>query len=525
MSGDHDQTPRSVWRWPPPLSLLWLLVPVVGIALRVGVAPVSPHDYWWHLAFGRLIDQTGAIPSSNLFLYTLSADAPFLDQPWLAQWLLYRLVDHFGHAGPYLLRAALTVGVWTGLVWAARRSCRDARAVGVVALVAVVASAGVFSVRSRMFALPLYAATVVILTGVADGRLDARSLAVLVPVVVLWANLHGSFVLAPALVAVTGVAIAVDLVVDRTSTPVEGWDEIFPWGVALLALLIVGSVTPHGPAIYGYVADITFSPRVTETVTEWQPLDVSEPFDGFVAAGIACGFLVLAFRAKRVALHEFALYVATAALAISSVRSVYWWAAVALMVVPRHLGALLPVGEESDREPSILEGTVHTAVAVVLIGATLAIQPGMPGFSARTRLIADQVRSSPPGAGLLSDRTPLGLVDRLTERDPGRIFHDQAIGGLLEYRLGTADPTAPRPVVFVDQRMGLIPKHVWDDYFRVAKATDGWRGVLEKWEVQTLLVHVEEQEPLVEAVETAEGWREVAREGKHVLFSRDSEAR
>ncbi|MFB6351409.1 MAG: hypothetical protein ABEN55_09620, partial [Bradymonadaceae bacterium] len=210
-----DQTPRSVWRWPPPLSLLWLVLPVVGITLRVGVAPVAPHDYWWHLAFGRLIAETGSIPSANLFLYTLPADAAFLDQPWLAQWLLYRLVDQFGHTGPYVVRAGLTAAVWAGLIWAARRRCRDSRVVGAVALVAVVASAGVFSIRSRLFALPLYAATVTIVLEVADRRLDARYLLGLGPIVVLWANLHGSFVLASVLAGVAGLGDAVDAYLGR----------------------------------------------------------------------------------------------------------------------------------------------------------------------------------------------------------------------------------------------------------------------------------------------------------------------
>jgi len=326
-------------------------------------------------------------------------------------------------------------------------------------------------------------------------------------------------VLAPALVALAGLAVAVDDLFGPDEDVDDAASTRWGWGACLLVLLVAGCATPHGPAIYEYVAGIAWSPKVAETVTEWQPLHPLEPFDGLVVAAIVCGLVTLALRARRVALHELAVYVATAALAVSSIRAVYWWAAVALLVVPRHLAALLSLTGRREAEPSTLQGIVHTAVVTALVGAVVAIQPGMPAFDTRTEVIADRVRTSAPGAGLLSSRTPLTIVERLTERgEVGRIFHDQAIGGLLEYRIGAADPAALRRVAFVDQRMGLIPGEIWADYFRVARAEEGWRRVLETWDVQTLVVHAGEQEALIEVLARDRGWRRVSEEGDHVWY-------
>ncbi len=517
MSESHE-TDGSVWRWPPPLGLLWLLIPVAGMMLRVGFAVVPPHDYWWQLAFGRIIAETGSIPGANLFLYTMPAGADFIDQPWLAQWTLYRLVEQFGHIGPYLVRAAVTAVAWVGLIALARRRCRDPRVVGATALVAVVISASIFAVRSRMFALPLYVAALGVVVEVADRRLSACWLAALVPVVGLWANLHGSFALAPVLVACVGAALGGEAWIEGRD---RGWHVAIPWVGAFGAVVVAGFATPIGWTIYEYVAGITLSAQVTATVSEWQPPDPASSYGALVYVSLLAGLVVLAVRRRRVRVFEAVLYATTAYLAVDSVRAVFWWAAVAVIVVPRHLAALLPADPGGVGEPTPVQGGLHVLASAALVAAVVAIQPGMPGFSARTAVLGDEVRQSPPGAGLLSSRTPLGLVDQLEESGGrGRIFHDQAIGGLLEYRLGAREPSNPRQVAFVDQRMGLVPPRIWADYFILSRAKKGWRERLDEWEVDWLALYEEKQSELIEAVRQTDQWHRVGREGEHILFER-----
>jgi hypothetical protein len=486
--------------------------------LRVGFAVIPPHDYWWQLAFGRIIVETGSSPGANLFLYTIPAGASFVDQPWLSQWTLYRLVEQFGHNGPYLCRAAITAAVWTGLIWLARRRCRDPRVVGATALAAVVISAGIFSVRSRMFALPLYVAALGVMVEVADRRLSAGWLAALVPIVGLWANLHGSFALVPVLVACVGGAVGGEAWLEEHE---EGWRVPVPWCGAVAAVLVAGCATPIGWTIYEYVAGITFSAQVTATVSEWQPPDPTSSYGAFVYVSVIAGLVVLALRRRHLRVFEVVLYATTAYLAVDSVRSVFWWAAVAVIVIPPHLAALLPADPGEADETTPFQGGVHAVVVAMLAAAVVAIQPGMPGFAARTAILGDDVRQSPPGAGILSSRTPLDLVDRLEDvGETGPIFHDQAIGGLLEYRLGAREPSKPRQVAFVDQRMGLIPPNIWADYFTVSQAAEGWAARLEEWDVEWLLLYAGEQSELIDAARQTGEWHHVADEGEHVLFER-----
>ena len=517
----QEKRSRTVWRWPLPLGLLWLLIPLVGIVVRVGFAPILPHDYWWHLAAGRLIGETGAIPSTNLFLYTIPADQPFVDQPWLAQWMLYEAFRAFGHVGPYLLRAVIVAGLWTFLLSVARGRGGDPRVVGGYALIVIVVTAGIYGVRTRMFALPLYAATVGILVGAAEERLGTIHLLALLPLVTLWANLHGSFVLAPVLVGVVGVGLAFEALLEGEE---RWWRTLAAWSGGVAATAVAACVTPLGPWIYEYVADLVTSPRVTATVTEWQSPSVTTPWGISTWAAILGSGAVLLARRRAVRIYEAMLFAATAYLAVDAVRSVFWWGSVAMVVVPPHLTALVVGSEQESPGPSTGEGIVHAALAGLLVVAAVAIQPGMPGFGWRGRLLGDQFRQSGPGRHVLAAQTPTRLVERLRQEGyPGRVFHDQAAGGLVEFALGARVPASPRAVAFVDQRMTLVPREVWSDYFTIARAEEGWEGLLEKWGVATLLLDVTHQESLIRAVESRPGWVRRGSDREHVLFVRSDE--
>ncbi|MFB6263754.1 MAG: hypothetical protein ABEL76_09050, partial [Bradymonadaceae bacterium] len=274
-------------RWPLPLAAVWVSFPVVGVLLSISFTPIAPYDYWWHLAMGRMTAATGTVPSSNLFLYTLPVDAPFLNQPWLGQLALYEVFRTWGHWGPYLLRNLIAGGTWIGLAAAAVDRSPDPRVAGGVLLAVGGLSGIVFGVRTRMFALPLYVATLAVTVAVADGRWSARWLWSLVPVTAVWSNLHGSFALAPALVAAIGGSRVVE---EAIAGELEA-DLVRTWGGPGAAVALAGMANPHGWRAYEYVVELTFFSAIPSTVSEWQPPD---PYQFFGAASLVLMVLALA---------------------------------------------------------------------------------------------------------------------------------------------------------------------------------------------------------------------------------------
>ncbi len=467
---------------------------------------------------GRMIAVTGEIPGANLFLYTLPADQPFFDQPWLGQWGMYRLLAFGGHAGLVVCRNLITALTWTGLLLAALGRCRDPRMTGGYLLLIAAVTAPIFGVRTQMFAFIPYVCLVASLLAVADGRWSRRWLWGLLPMTALWANVHGTFVLAPVLVALTGGALVVEewLEEGKIATRRAGW-----WMGLTLAVATSACLTPFGPDVYVYVVELTFGSDLSSTVSEWRSPDPGEPFGLITLASILGSTLVLGVRRRSVQLYEAVLFGATAYLGLDAIRSLFWWGAIAALIVPRHLRDWLAPADWTASDTGPLLGAAHAlAAGGLIIGAVLA-QPGWPVFRAASTSLEGYARRSGEGSQLLNYENATELVDRIAARDePGQIFHAQALGGLIDYKIGAADPHTPRASAFLDQRMALLPERVWDDYFTISQARRGWRQKLESYDVDRLILSPDEQWRLIQEVQVDPGWRLEAVGEAHLLFVR-----
>ena len=264
------------------LPQLWvalaILLPVLG-ALLAGISTV---DLAYHLRAGGIVLDTRRLPSPDTFTFTAGGLA-WLDQQWGAQALFAALDRAGGWALLATVRAAL-VGLTSLLVY---RGCRMAGAemrpaawltlggfaVGLVAL----------GLRPQLLAMVLFAATLAILAG----RIRRPALVWAIPVlVILWANVHGSFFLGPA-------AVVVAWLEDRAAGRRE-WRLLLVAAVSALATL----VNPYGPGVWAYAAGLAVDPTIRRLITEWQataPLSFAGAmFYGSLVAAVA--ILGLALR-------------------------------------------------------------------------------------------------------------------------------------------------------------------------------------------------------------------------------------
>ena len=112
-----------------------------------------------------------------------------------------------------------------------------------------------------------------------------RRLWLVVPIAVLWANVHGSFFLAPAVLGLAWIA-------DIAERPSRGH--------LALAVAVVTAVacclTPFGPSVWAYAAQLGANPAVTGLISEWQPTSLRD-ISGILFYGSA--LLVAAYLARR----------------------------------------------------------------------------------------------------------------------------------------------------------------------------------------------------------------------------------
>lgn len=504
---------RSPFSWPLPISAVWLILPVVGAIVAATLEPIPPHDYWWHLAMGRLIDARGTIPDTNIFLYTMAADTPFLDQPWLGQLAMWTAYDVAGHTGTVLLRNLLLTASFALLIGTTWRRSRDARVTGALVLLAVALAFPVLTVRTRMFAFLPFVALLWAVFGVADGTLRRPWLVVPPLATLFWVNVHGSFVLAPALVFGVGGSLVVqrfleDRTVDRA--------VVRDWTIAGIGVLAAGALNPHGWDAYAYVFQLAIESNVATSVSEWLPPDPAEGTGMIFAAAVAGSIGILVWRRSSVKLYEAVVFAGMLYLSASAIRSMFWWAAAMPVIVAPHLSALLPASGDEET-PSSFAGAVHVVLVAVTLAVALGVQPGM-GRAAIGRMIDSGLAlRTGEGAWVLNHEHPVALVTKIRGDQRARVFHDQVLGGMLEFVL--TDARQPRQVAYVDQRMEFVPQSIWDRYFEVGRA-QRWATELEDRGVDTLLLSPKSQWPLLQAAMVSRDWTVVGVAQSHVLLYR-----
>lgn len=491
----------------PSLAPVWLLLPVVGAIVGASLEPIPPHDYWWPLVMGRLIDATHIIPQSNIFLYTMPRDASFMNQPWLAQWIMYRVHDAFGHAGGVWLRNLLLAAAWGGALKTMWRRAPHPMVVGACALVCVMLTLPVVTVRTQMFAFLPFAA---LLYTVFSAAYDAQRLRLLfwnIPLMMFWVNAHGTFVLAPVLLAAATAAMALEQIVGASE---RSWRNLAMWGGATLLTGLSAALNPHGFKIYGYVLLLSMQSDVSSTVSEWQPPSWLEPI-GQVYIVVLVGATALIWRArKHLRVFETVFFAAGVVLASSAVRNLFWFAMITAVVVA-------PILARQVAPPNPQHNRLNAFLVAALLSVVIAIQPGVLHQKIVASTTEGLARRSDDGQGILSHENATAALRAVHERLPdARVFHDQALGGLLEWSFTSR---GPEQVAFVDQRMELIPQHVWDAYFE-GMSGSGWREVLENHQVNVVIVRTDEQWPLVQRLSRDSAWAPVFADEVHLVFVR-----
>ena len=122
-------TAESRLPWLAPIALAC----AIGVlAALVGGAPIASPDYGWHLETGELIAETGSIPTTDPYTFTVPG-ARWIDTHWLFQLALHGLYELGGHQAVRLGKAACVlalVAVLGSIGWRRRRSALSALALG-----------------------------------------------------------------------------------------------------------------------------------------------------------------------------------------------------------------------------------------------------------------------------------------------------------------------------------------------------------------------------------------------------------
>ncbi len=246
----------------PAPALSWpLLVALLAFAMVMAQRQLFwDPDTYWHIATGRWMMAHGDIPRHDVFTHSMSG-APWTAHEWGAELVIAAVYGLAGWGGLQAFAAAvfaLTLGILADFL---ARRVESVHLVIAVALAALLLITHLL-VRPHLLAWPLLALWVSQLVTAAETRRTPPWL--LLPVIVLWVNLHLSVMLG---LAIAG-GIAVDAVMQE-ATAAERLARARIWALFLAAATLATLLNPQGWHALAFTVQL-LGMQWTAMVEEWQ---------------------------------------------------------------------------------------------------------------------------------------------------------------------------------------------------------------------------------------------------------------
>jgi hypothetical protein len=461
LGAQGPSSPPSAW-W-----LVSLLVAALG-AVVAAYANIDP-DIYWHRVLGQAwLDHRSLDLGSDPIAYT-EGIRDWFPTAWLTEIGYALIVGAFGYGGMVALRFLLVLAFYTLLGRFLHAHYPTWVAATTLCVVGLPASL-VLQDRPQTISLVLCAASLPALRRwLSDDRLPSALVAI--PFSWCWANLHGLWILVPALYLLAGGIRLLERSVD--------WR---PFAVGA-GCLVAGAVTPVGPKLL--LAPLLIGSS-TGHITEWQRTALLSP----VAWGLAgcLGILLTAWSrpAVRVELRALVFAVVVTLFGLMAFRNAVVASLLLTPLVAEALTVALPRVRTSATLPrSILISA--TLAAAVSLGVLYATQPTTPArLPAR---IAIHLKAEDRDLRVLApynlsgylrefggDRVRMAIDGRADRYGDSRIrSHNDLMAGRSHWRTAMS---RLRPDVVVVERTSAL---------RELLLLNGWRQVVHDGEYDLLV--------------------------------------
>ncbi|MBA3734084.1 MAG: hypothetical protein H0W90_02625 [Actinobacteria bacterium] len=419
-------------RRPQSSRLTWLAVALAaGICSIFGSVGADAH---WLAAMGRTIVAQGAIPTG--IPYAAAPSAGWVNVPVVGELVFHAFQALGGDKALVVFQLLAVIAALTLLVLGMRaRGGSDASRAAVLLTVFFAAVPSFVILRAQVFSLVLFCALLLLLRS--EASRPSRRIWLLVPLIALWANLHG--------------AVLVGLTISVAYLAFERFRrQPATSGVLAAALVAALFLTPALAHSVDYYLGVLRSEAAVRGEGLWAPLSLHDPFD-VIFVTLIVPLLVFAYRG-RLRPWELVCSAALAAMTVHAGRNGIWlacfvaapaacglagrslleftvsrrtltlcaWVPALFLLLgviqpPHHRGASERVREQAARlaagQPILADGV--DAEQFALDGQRVWIANPLDAFSRRDqRLYLDWLDANPAGDALLRRGSPVVVVMR-----------------------------------------------------------------------------------------------------------------
>lgn len=479
----------------------------------------------WHVKVGEIILDRG-FPPTDPFTYTFEG-YPWIPQQWGAE-VLMALAHRAGGLDTMLLGfATLVAGLFTLIFRRAAQAGMGPLLAAPIVGGTLAVGAFHYFVRPHMFTIALLGWTMTCVVDFERGRCGVARLAWLIPLYVVWTNLHGG-VLGGTMTLGLAVAGWGILFLANRPSPIRNWRTGFLLVGIVVACGLTPFVNPFGMEMIRTWQRIVGSKVLPQVVNEHMPLDPATPLGQTVLAFGAFYLVLLAGTLPKLPRVSWLIPLAWLVLSFKGIRQGPLFAITAAVAAvdlwPETVWhrLLKKYGDGSlARDPEAAPRRTFAWAAVPTLAVLIALT-----------LQLNRVAVPVVGHGwarLDPDFIPTDLTSEMqayaASVPPGtHVFNDANLGGYLIYH-------TPSLKIFMDDRCELYG----DDEIRYYSDTLGMPPEqlgprFEEWAarlhfdralVMTQPDQAKEKPPLERyLLGSPEKWREVARGKRAVIFER-----
>lgn len=463
-----------------------MAVALCAAAVAFAVTAFAPQvlndgDTFLHIAAGRHMLAEHAILFRDPFSYT-SAGAPWQAHEWFAEILMalaYQAGGWGGLIGLFAVVAALTAGI---LAYTLGRWL-EPQAQAITTVLALSCMTGSLLARPHLLALPLLAIWAAELV---KARSEKRSPSwLLLPVMIVWANIHGSFLLGLALAG----GLALEALADDADMRMK---TLRDWGLFGAGALCACLINPH------FIQGVTFPLTLMGTaslanVDEWRPMDFShlQP----AALVVAAALYVLLSRGVKLSAVRVLILLGLLYMMLQHQRHEIVFAVIAPLLLAEPLSRSL--GMADARVRSRLSAAAAAAAVIAIVGLGVA------------RLMFPIVRTD----SAVSPMTALSSVPAELRAAP--VLNDYSFGGYLIF-------TGVRP--FIDSRAELYGESALQRYAALIRPDPAaLDAVIRQYGIRWSILNP--RSPMVAELDARPGWHRVHSDAFAIVHIQDTAAR
>jgi hypothetical protein len=460
-------------------------------------------DTGLHIRVGDAILAGRHVPTQDLFSFSRPGQEWFAFE-WLSEVIFSILHGLFGLKGVVLFSGVLLAATFTSLLryllWLGANSLIALALV----LMAINTSLIHFLARPHLFTLLL---TVVFMWLIAaDRRRKSFRIWLLVPLTVLWTNLHGGF---PVGFALLGLLVA--------GSALEGWlrgelrpycrSEAVRYASVGFACVSASLINPYGVNLHRHVFQVVRADWIRSLVDEFKsPSFRSEQMLLFMAL-LFLGLIVVAPLVQKGKITDALWILFLAYCSLVSVRHVPLFALVSVPIVAVEISAwwtgwtrtrtrrsLAAVIDELTQQIRVYFGSVSLCPLIFITAISL---PGSVQWP----------------KDLSVENCPANLIARHAKQIAGsRLFTSDQWADYLVYHF------YPRQRVFIDGRHNFYGERIATDYLKLIDGRPGWKELLAHYGFDLVLCQADW--PLASLLRTDSHWRIVDTDGKAIVFER-----